>query len=133
MVDVLDLRWMRYVDESHSSLNTAVLTDPRMHRRLVGPLTFVDQKSPPPRWQQGPNIRHNFLETGVRCALGTLQDAEGKLSAQTTTFQDQANDTADMAHLYSLVLLFLLRRNHGHIPLAALFRARTSFVVAPRP
>jgi hypothetical protein len=59
------------------------LTALRMHRRPVGPIAFFDQKSPPPRRQQSSNIRNNFLEEGVCCTLGALQDAESKLYALT--------------------------------------------------
>lgn len=90
MVNVLDLRWMRYVDETNSWLDTVVLTSPRMHRRPLGTLAFVNQKSPPSRWQQSPNIRNDFLETGVRCTLGALQDAKGKLCGPNVVFDDQS-------------------------------------------
>jgi hypothetical protein len=59
------------------------LTILRVHRRPVGSIAFFDQKSPSPRRQQSPNIRNDFLEEGVRRALGALQDAKGKLYART--------------------------------------------------
>jgi hypothetical protein len=131
MVNVLDLRWMRYVDETNSWLDNVVLTSPRMHRRPLGTLAFFNQKSPPSRWQQSPNIRNDFLETGVRCTLGALQDAKGRSYALTLVSDDRANEMIDLAYLYPLVLLLLLRRNHGHIPLVALLCASTSSIVAP--
>jgi hypothetical protein len=85
MVDVSDLRWMRYVNTS-GSMGEAPLTSTRMYWCPVGPLAVFNPKSPPPRRQQSPNVRKRFLETGVRRTLGALQDAKGKLYAQITIF-----------------------------------------------
>jgi hypothetical protein len=103
----------------------------RMYRRPMGSLAVFNQEGPSRRRQQSPNIRNDILEARVRGALGALQDAEGKLYALIVNIENQVDDTTDLAHLYPFVLLFLLRRNHGHIPFAALLCASTSFVVAP--
>jgi hypothetical protein len=109
------------------------LTILRMYRRPVGLIAFFNQKSPSPRRRQSPDIRNDFLEEGVCCALGALQDAKGKIHAPNVALDDGTNDILDLAHLYPFFLLFLLRRHHGHLPLVALLRASTSSVVAPCP
>jgi hypothetical protein len=50
MVNILDLRWVRYVD-TLTLMELVSLTTFRMHRHPVGPIAFFNQKSPSPRRQ----------------------------------------------------------------------------------